>query len=1194
MKKRFSIVLILLFLSIAARSAVISDAKIEVISSTPSETVLEIRFPYPEFGAADGSISMGTLEGFQKPGYPLVPYVSGLIAIGGSGGFSAVVQSIDEYSHPFPGFSEQEYDCYPGERLMLDTPQILRDFRVVRFQFHPVQYEAAGTVRIARSAVIRIFRTSSTGENELRIERNRVSAAFHKLYKSCILNYPLFDRFIADTILYVIITPDTYYDYLLDFKEAKEKFGLIVMLVKFSDISPGPPPSHADIRNYLHNAYTAWEHPPDYFLAVGDAGVFPVKYTTDYASGGTYADDNYYVALDSTNDILPDIFGGRLPIQNSFHIETILNRIINYEHTPYMAETTWYNRAIMIASDEYPSQPETKVWIRNRFMDYGYELVDSIYARNFYSAAAMKSQIAGAVNAGRGFLNYRGPGWSGGWSTSMGYCFSTPDVAGLNNGRKLPVATSLGCGVAKFDESTCFAEQWMRIGTPTAEKGAVSFFGATWITHTRHNNKMDKGIYKGFLQEGLTSFGEAAVRGKMYMYEITGISDTTVTEMNEYLILGDPSLLARTRVPKTMIVSHDTIVPIGESMLWVLVRDVAGPVADAFVCARMDSVFHVSGHTDSTGAVGLMIFPTTVDTILISAVHHNHFPYEGFCMVTAEGPWPGYLHHTIDDDTIGTSNGNDDAIPNLGETIELPVMLKNYGSEEVVDVSAVISSDDSYIAIGDSSEWFGTIPAGDSLLSQDDFDFDIFTNAPDGHTVLFEMVVKDGIDSTWVSHFKIAISSPELELEHFTIDDAGQPNPNGIIDPGETVLLTCRLFNGGSADAEAVEATLRSENVYVSCIDSTSTYGDIPSYTEKEGEPFTVEADAQTPVGFEASMKLIYTSARGYRDSSEICLKVGVGGDFLVWDPDENQTSGPKIKQALLDAGYRGEYSTALSPYLDILPAFKAVFICLGVYPNNYVLSNGYMVDSLCAFLNRGGRIYMEGADTWAYDQQTDLHAYFFINGVQDGQADTYGCNGINETFTQQMSFTYTGENAWMDHLGVLGSSFEIFKNSSPSYVNGVAYDAGTYQTVGTSFEFGGLVDGSPPSTKQALADSIMRFFSITPVHESPSKESYPVRFALQQNYPNPFCDRTTFQYAVPLRKGESPLIRKSIEIGVFDATGRRIRTLSRGSRSPGVYQTVWDGKDGFGKRVSQGVYFIRIVLEEEGLWKTKKAILLR
>ncbi|OQX50746.1 MAG: hypothetical protein B5M53_11830 [Candidatus Cloacimonas sp. 4484_209] len=70
------------------------------------------------------------------------------------------------------------------------------------------------------------------------------------------------------------------------------------------------------------------------------------------------------------------------------------------------------------------------------------------------------------------------------------------------------------------------------------------------------------------------------------------------------------------------------------------------------------------------------------------------------------------------------------------------------------------------------------------------------------------------------------------------------------------------------------------------------------------------------------------------------------------------------------------------------------------------------------------------------------------------------------------MSFSYSGENNWIDHISPMGSGFLIFENSSPAYDCGVANDAGTYRTVGTSFEFGGLTNGSPPST-------IMHFFGI-------------------------------------------------------------------------------------------------------------------
>jgi len=1191
-----SIAILLLFaFSIALDAAAGDNAKVEILSSTPSFVQLKIDFPGVNAQTVDSEgFTMGSLEVLKRNGFPGVPYISGIVAISNRGAFKGEISQIDRYSVKCNFVNRIPYSDYPEKQFVLDEPQLLRDFRIIRFQFFPVQYfPQKGEIQITRSVVLNIEKSGGSGKNERVFPREHISQAFEHIYKKSILNFPESSRFVSDSVLYLIITPDTYYNDMLPFVEWKEKEGIITKLIKFSDISSNP--TYDDIRNYVLNAYNNWPHAPDYFLAVGDAGIFPVKYTYDNSGfPGTYANDNYYVALDSINDIFPDICGGRLPIQNSFQLQTVINKIINYESSPYMAETTWYNKAIMIASDEYPSQPDTKIWIRGLFIADGYDYVDTIFARNYSNAYPMRTAITNIVNEGRGFLNYRGPGWSSGWYASFGQIYDVSTVQSLNNGRKLPIVTSVGCGVAKFDDNTCFGEQWLRNGTPTSEKGAVSFFGPTWNTHTKHNNKLDRGIYRGVFSEGLASFGEATVRGKMNMYEVCGMSDTTITQMNTYLILGDPTLLLRTDVPESMFVSHDSLVPMGESVLWVLVRDKNGPVANAFVVAKMDTVIYSGGHTDSSGAVGLNIFVTVSDTISISVIAKNHFPYYGYCLVNVNGPWPGYYKYFIDDDTLGTSYGNNDGIPNEGEKIELPLMLKNYGNQDVYGVSAILSSDDALIAITDNSEQFGNIAAGDSIMSQDDYDFTVSTSTPNKHKILFQLDVYDLNDSIWVSHFEITVLAPNIELLSFAVDDSGMANCNGVLDPGETAKVYCRLKNSGSAQATAVSAKLRTLNQYIECIDSTATYGDLLPEEEKEGTSFLLKADSLTPTGTDANMRLIFSSSEGYIDSTEFIIKVGVGGDFFIWDPDENHSSGPKINAALIAAGYKGDYSTTVTDYLEILKAYKAIFICLGVYPNNYVLSNGQIVDSLCSFLSSGGRIYMEGADTWFYDTQTSLHPYFHIIGQSDGSGDTYTINGVGGTFTNQMSFTYNGENAWMDHLGISGGSFVIFNNVSPSYTNGIAYDGGSYKTVGTSFEFGGLVDGSPPSTKKALADSIMRFFGITGANERPEEVVYPTVFSLSRNHPNPFSERTIFTYSVPLLEGESSYSKKNVTFKIYDITGRKVKTLFYGKMVPGVFKISWDGTNNLGRKVSYGIYFARISLKSQELNRTRKIIFLK
>jgi hypothetical protein len=55
-----------------------------------------------------------------------------------------------------------------------------------------------------------------------------------------------------------------------------------------------------------------------------------------------------------------------------------------------------------------------------------------------------------------------------------------------------------------------------------------------------------------------------------------------------------------------------------------------------------------------------------------------------------------------------------------------------------------------------------------------------------------------------------------------------------------------------------------------------------------------------------------------------------------------------------------------------------------------------------------------------------------------------------------------------------------ILENVSPSYGTGVAYNAGLYKTIGTSHEFGGLSNGTFPSTRMELMNQYLTFFGIT------------------------------------------------------------------------------------------------------------------
>lgn len=68
---------------------------------------------------------------------------------------------------------------------------------------------------------------------------------------------------------------------------------------------------------------------------------------------------------------------------------------------------------------------------------------------------------------------------------------------------------------------------------------------------------------------------------------------------------------------------------------------------------------------------------------------------------------------------------------------------------------------------------------------------------------------------------------------------------------------------------------------------------------------------------------------------------------------------------------------------------------------------------------------------------------------------------------------------------------------------------------------------------------------------------------------PNPFRERTALSFSL-----DRPA---DVRLAIYDAAGRRVRTLADGPRPAGPGSADWDGRDDTGRRVAAGVYFARL-----------------
>ncbi len=373
------------------------------------------------------------------------------------------------------------------------------------------------------------------------------------------------------------------------------------------------------------------------------------------------------------------------------------------------------------------------------------------------------------------------------------------------------------------------------------------------------------------------------------------------------------------------------------------------------------------------------------------------------------------------------------------------------------------------------------------------------------------------------------------------------PNGQGTANPGDTALLFVSFRNVGTEEVTNAVGLLQALNAYAVVLDSVVAIGNIPAGGEvPEAGPWRVAVADSVPPGYDADFALLF-QADNLQDTFDLTLPVITPLDYLVWDPDPNHSSGPVIHQILTDLGYHGEYTTNFADYSNRLADLRSLFVCLGIYSDNYRISAGSAEgDSIVSYLmNHNGRVYMEGGDVWYYDPTAggyDFNTYFGINALDDGSGDLGTLAGQAGTFTAGMSFSYTGENNWIDHIepGAAGAML-IWQNSSPSYGCGVAYVSnalrGEYRTVGVSFELGGLQDGT--TTRAQYLDSLAHFFGLnTAVAEDEGAQHAEVALRLLQ--------------APGLWTSEQPLVlwvprTGQIESVVYDATGRRVAVLLSG-----------------------------------------------
>ncbi|MBI5060137.1 carboxypeptidase regulatory-like domain-containing protein [candidate division KSB1 bacterium] len=897
-----------------------SPTPLGVSSPTPGLTTISLENPSVQMQEVTVDFQTYTSFGMagepwaSVDGSPAVPQISRFYRIANTGGVDLVISNADYEilndvdvlpfqweEAAFGGLNRDEavYSAdqwYPEHVVEMSEPMILRDFRVVSVTLYPVQVNpATRQVRIYHSINVDLVGNENPAPNEL-LNPRRPSGNWVPLYNSVIVN--LDDAALANatetpgSILIVSHNNSQATQWADSLARWKKRRGFDVTIDARSNWNVNT------IRTAVQAAYANWDPPLEFVVIIGDPQ-WTFGITTD---GGNY--DHTY-ALGNIGDDLEDIGCGRLSGNSADQMATINAKIMAYERTPNMTDTQWYTKAFLYAgvANEIASNYTLMQWTAQQFrLNTGVQNCQVNWVNGHVDDNLVRTQLNGGV----GYFF-----WRGSWLSQM----ETSLAGSCSNGTRLPIVMCVTCGANEFVSGLGIAESYLLAGTVSSLKGGVAAIGtSTSGTHAPPNGTFAGGLLYAITTQEIEHLGHALNAGKVWLPLTFGVGSSEAQSFTRWNnLMGDPSLSMWSRTPTVMSVTFESTIAVGtHSATFDVVDDQGIPVEDALVVLWKGTETYERGLTNAQGHLELPTSIQSAGDLLLTITKRDYVPYLATIACNAVDEHVALTSYTIDDDNSGGTSGNGNATLNPGETVDLPIYLKNYGgTATATGISAQLVSHNPKVTIATPSATYANLAPGDSALGSTAFRLVSSSTLLQDEVILLTLNVTAASGSTH-SNFEIEAKSGRADFQttQFTPSFA----------PGVTSQLRVTLHNGGVAELTGVTATLQSLSPFVAVDDDHGDYGTIAigGNATNTADQFTLRANSLTFRGHVAPMLLLARTSNGHVDSVGFTVTVG---NATVTDP-----TGPDVY------GYYA-YDNGDASY-EMHPTFNYVDISAGLGTN--------------------------------------------------------------------------------------------------------------------------------------------------------------------------------------------------------------------------------------------------------------------
>lgn len=422
------------------------------------------------------------------------------------------------------------------------------------------------------------------------------------------------------------------------------------------------------------------------------------------------------------------------------------------------------------------------------------------------------------------------------------------------------------------------------------------------------------------------------------------------------------------------------------------------------------------------------------------------------------------------EETQGVKNGR----LNPGDEAGLSFTFKSELSEDLSGYVLEINSLTPGISLTSQTSSLPVLPAGKETRINNLYTLKIPENASPETTVDISILVRKG-EKIWTNLFHLPITIAKfangaLKAKEIEGDD------NGIIERGEKMELSFPISNIGKEIAYNVKGTLVYDATYLSPIGNTVT--DATNLeVETTGEfRYQFSISEELPDWYHTQFTL---QLKGENIDTAYTYKMDIGKTaILMLDKTKNNLS-TKDLAANLDA--RGSISYQIVTELpDNLDSYQSVWYFAGVYPKNGKITEEEN-QQLTEYLNNGGRVYMEGGDVW-YTRKANMSTIFGVECLSDNAgAPLNNIFGCRDNYTSGQNYTYTYAQKSIDEIVAVAPAYPVYSNKGTKdevekeYAAVVYNDPGTYRTIASVFEIGGILS----DTDNGALDRYLEFFDI-------------------------------------------------------------------------------------------------------------------